>query len=81
LDPDTVEFLYRQPWDGKLRGLRVTATDIEPDSRLAGRSLDEIAFLLVYVGILEPKADDEFEPPDSNGIWWSTSRDWLLEGG
>ena len=74
---DTAEFVYRQPWDGKLRGLRLRTVDIESGSRLTEHTTGEIAFLLVYVGILEPKSDDEFAPPDSDGISWVQSRDWL----
>ena len=72
----TVEFVYRQPADGELRGLRVTKTDIA-NSRLVEHTPGEVAFLLVYVGILEPKSDDEFAAPDSEGIRWVISRDWL----
>jgi hypothetical protein len=78
--PDVVELIYAKSANGALRGVRMDSASIQSGPELLSESsIDELAFLVVHVAVLEPRSLEEFLPADGNGIRWLPMRRWMDE--
>ena len=78
---DVVEVVFSGNPDGDdLRGIRLDrkVLDAAP-GRLEGRTLSELAFDVVHLGIGEPRDPAEFDAADASGVRWLPLSDWIAE--
>lgn len=74
---ETVEVIYSTGMDPALKGIRLDADSVRSGGELLRTSsVDELAFFLVHVGLCEPRPNDDFLPPDHQGVRWLPMREW-----
>ena len=78
LSSEAIEVIYSYSMDRDLRGIRIDSASVRSASeRIRTKSIDELAFYLIHVGMDEPRPKDDFLPADSNGVRWLPLHQWL----
>lgn len=76
--PDAVELIFFVPGDVNPRGVALDASFVESASeRVRSSTIDELAFDVITLGILEPRTIEDFTPPDNKGVRWLPAQQWL----
>jgi hypothetical protein len=79
--PDEVEIIFWAPTETPgLRGIRLSRDQVRGAGwRIRESTIGELAFNIIHLGIDEPRALDEFSPPDPHGVRWLDIPPWLAE--
>jgi hypothetical protein len=73
-----VEIVFSVPGEGTLRGIRLDLSWVEAASgRIEGSTIEELAFNIVHLGVLEPRSIHEFTVEDTAGVRWLSTENWL----
>ncbi len=73
-----VEIVFSIPGERMLRGIRTDLSWVEAASgRIKGSSVEELAFNLVQLGVLEPRSIHELTAEDNAGVRWLATENWL----
>ncbi|WP_347350086.1 hypothetical protein [Intrasporangium sp.] len=65
-------------WKGRA-GIMLERGMLNRYDLLRDRSLPELAFYVVHLGLLEPRDIDDFEPPDTKEVRWLEADRWIPE--
>ena len=77
---DVLEVVFSWPGDDDLRGMRLDRKAFDTATgRLMHHTLDEIAFDVVNMGIIEPRRIAEFGATDAAGVRWLPLSEWIEE--
>lgn len=80
VSPNVVEIIHSDPGGRGVRGIRIDRTSVlSARERISDSSIVELAFDLVYIGMEEPKPEEDFLPPDLDGVTWLRLARWLDE--
>ena len=78
--PEEVEVVYSDWANTERLGFRLSASLVQSAPwRIRDSSIDELAFDIRTTVICEPRAPDNFLPPDTNGVRWLPWSQWLEE--
>jgi hypothetical protein len=77
--PDVVEVIFSNYGALDLKGVRIDSASVRGGpERIRLSSIEEIAFDLITLAMLEPRSIDEFLPPDGAGVRWLPAHHWLV---
>lgn len=79
--PEEVEIIFSDPTGRPgLRGIRLNSDQVRAAGwRVRTATASNLAFDIVHMGIGEPRALEEFSPPDADGVRWLDIPQWLAE--
>jgi len=77
-EPNVVEVIWSEASAPGYFGIRVSADELNSGEWpvLGDRPLDELAALLVSIGIEEPRPEDRWLESDVDGVRWIPLRAW-----